>query len=236
MRPIEGAKRRLWAITQKVFLCGKSSLEVYGDACQWAVVSGTLDSSSVVYSAGVGHDNSFEKALVEKFGCRVVLLDPSPKGIETMSKPENTIEGIEFLPVGLAEKDGKLSFSKQLHHKESGLEDVGTVQPLGTGYDSSSEAIRFPVRSLRSLMSERNHLRIDLLKIDIEGFEYEVLRSILKQHLSVTQICVEFHEFIPGIGYLNNYKALVGLAVAGYSLVSLKQHDHTFFNSKFQQS
>ncbi|HEY0913151.1 MAG TPA: FkbM family methyltransferase, partial [Bradyrhizobium sp.] len=34
---------------------------------------------------------------------------------------------------------------------------------------------------------------VDLLKIDIEGFEYEVIDSMLRSGPAVDQICVEIH-------------------------------------------
>ena len=43
------------------------------------------------------------------------------------------------------------------------------------------------------------HDSIDLLKIDIEGFEYEVLEDCLEDRIPIKQICVEFHDFFPEI-------------------------------------
>src|ERR1043166_4616347 len=60
-----------------------------GGSCPWTIQVGSIGPNSVVYSAGVGGDVSFEKELVRRFGCRVILLDPSPTGIATMNKPEN---------------------------------------------------------------------------------------------------------------------------------------------------
>lgn len=228
MRPIQGISRRLWALTQAVFLGKHRALEVLGNSCQWTIVKDSLNSKSLIYSAGVGHDISFEKELVAKYGCQIVLLDPSTTGTETMARPENNVSGIEFLPVGLAAEDGNLSFVKQLHPKQSGMTDAGTIQLPGTGFDKSGETIRFPVRSLESLMRERGHSHVSLLKLDIEGFEYSVIQSLLRNHLPIDQICVEFHEFMPGVGYWKNYKTLFALLAAGYRLVALKQHDHTF--------
>ena len=47
---------------------------------------------------------------------------------------------------------------------------------------------------LSELMKELGHAKLDLLKIDIEGAEYEVIRSILEDKLDIKILCVEFDE------------------------------------------
>ena len=42
-------------------------------------------------------------------------------------------------------------------------------------------------------MKSNGHSHLDLLKIDIEGAEYEVLNYLINKSISVTQILVEFH-------------------------------------------
>ena len=52
-------------------------------------------------------------------------------------------------------------------------------------------------RSLTSLMEENGHHRIDLLKMDVEGAEYDVLESVDVAALGVAVLCVEFHATVP---------------------------------------
>src|SRR4051794_7732181 len=70
--------------------------------CSWRFCPEGLSSQSIVYSGGVGKDISFEHALVAKFGCNIVLFDPSPTGAETMARPENRVPQFHFHPVGLS--------------------------------------------------------------------------------------------------------------------------------------
>src|ERR1700720_2443517 len=89
-----------------------------GHKCQWTIQSESICESSVVYSAGVGGDISFEKELIRRFGCHVVLLDPSPTGIATMDQPENRIPKLHFEPIGLTDSDGTFSFEAPDDHRE----------------------------------------------------------------------------------------------------------------------
>ncbi len=43
-------------------------------------------------------------------------------------------------------------------------------------------------------MHEFGHRRIDLLKLDVEGAEYEILRSMLVDDIKPRVLCVEFDE------------------------------------------
>src|ERR1700693_2732214 len=78
---------------------------------QWTICPTGLNAHSIVYSGGVGEDISFEHDLVKKYGCEVVLLDPSPTGAKTMARPENHIPQLRYSQVALAGKSGKLKFA-----------------------------------------------------------------------------------------------------------------------------
>ena len=65
----------------------------------WHVPAGVLSSNSVVYSAGVGEDASFDLELIRAIGCDVWAFDPTPRAIEyakTISDPR-----FHFLPAGI---------------------------------------------------------------------------------------------------------------------------------------
>ena len=54
-------------------------------------------------------------------------------------------------------------------------------------------AFRAAVRSIPSLMKELGHDRLEVLKLDNEGAEYEVLDSCLSEEVSIDTLCVEIH-------------------------------------------
>lgn len=189
-----------------------------GLRCAWTVETSCLDSQSVIYSAGVGNDISFERALVECFGCAVHLFDPSPTALRTMTLPENQHRLLHFHPVGLSSRNDLMLFdSPQL-----GAEGSYSIQTK-----KSSEGIAFPCRSLASLIGERQLSHIDLLKMDIEGAEYGVLGEICEKQLPIKQICVEFHHFRPGYQIRQTRQALRQLAQIGYRVIHKNRFDYT---------
>jgi FkbM family methyltransferase len=143
-----------------------------------------FDHLSVVYSGGVGEDASFDLALIDRTGCEVWAFDPTPRAIEfarTIGDPR-----FHFVAVGLWSSEARLRF-----HAPPNPSHVShsIVEP-----ESSRDSFEVDCKSLDTLMVELGHDRIDLLKLDIEGAEYEVLRSMT---VHPACICVELHPIVP---------------------------------------
>lgn len=150
----------------------------------WVIPAELVTESSIVYSAGVGEDVSFDLALIARFGCHVWALDPTPRA--SAYAESVTEERFHFLPVGLWSADETRSF-------------YGPRDPADVSYStvSAHSSDRFEARclSVATLMRDLGHDRLDLLKLDIEGAEYDVLDSL--GHVSPACICVELHPLKP---------------------------------------
>ncbi len=191
--------------------------------CQWTICPTGLGPRSIVYSAGVGSDITFEHALVEKFGCDVHLIDPSPTGLKTMALPENKIPKFHFFPVALAGRNGKLSLAPPMDAE--GDSWYGRSDVPGT--------LEVACMDVASLMKQNNHDHIDLLKLDIEGCEYEVIAHILEKRLSISQIAVEFHHgILPGFTRGQTIRVMLQLMAHGYKLVDQTGANHTFITRR----
>ena len=66
-----------------------------------------------------------------------------------------------------------------------------------TNIQRTADAVELPVRSLSSAMTEAGHDRLDILKLDIEGAEYEVLDRLITDRLRPAVLCVEFDQPMP---------------------------------------
>ena len=191
--------------------------------CNWRFCPTGLNAASIVYSGGIGRDVTFEHGLLDRFGCDVVLFDPSPTGLETMARPENQAPGFKFHPVALAGRCGKLTFAPPPNSDE------------GSWFASpgASGAIEVEAVDLTTLMRLHQHDRIDLLKIDIEGAEYEVLDDLLARRLPIRQVAVEFHHSnLPGIRRSQSIRAILMMRAAGYKLIDVYGNNHTFLRPR----
>jgi FkbM family methyltransferase len=177
-----------------------------------------------VLSAGVGQAITFERTISDHTGCSIVLLDPSPTGIATMAQSAWQHPRIDFRPIGLAGQDGTLGFDPPDRADEGSWKTgVGGCQTF------------FVCRSISSLMQENRWPHIDLLKMDIEGFEYAVIDDILAHRLEVRQICVEFHcDKQITVNYTRSQMLwyVLRLIMAGYRLVYWTNSEFTFVRER----
>jgi FkbM family methyltransferase len=178
----------------------------------WDVVTAGIDSRAIVYSFGVGEDATFDTALIEKFQLTVHAFDPTPKSLAWV-KRQRLPDRFIVHGYGLAAFDGDVSFNppaNAAHVSHTLLERPAT----------KARAISVPVRRLGTIMKELGHDHIDLLKMDIEGAEYEVIADIGASGIRPGQILVEFHHRFPGAGVKRSQEAIERLRAMGYQLFS----------------
>jgi FkbM family methyltransferase len=146
-----------------------------------------LNRNSVVYSFGIGEDISFDDALIQKYQCQVVGFDPTPKSIRWCQQ-QLLPNRFSFKDYGLAAESGMATFYLPAN--------PNYVSGSLVGHDdvSATNAIEVPMKSLPDIVLELGHPLIDVLKMDIEGAEYEVIPSILESGIGIDQLVIEFHE------------------------------------------
>jgi FkbM family methyltransferase len=165
-----------------------------------------------VYSFGVGEEISFDRELIHRFGVTVHAFDPTPRSIQwvqTQTVPNHFV----FHPYGVAAQDGLRQFippRNQQHVSHSVLKR-----------DSPWEAIEVPVQRLSTILRILDHTRIDVLKMDVEGAEYEVITDLLDSGIMVAQLLVEFHHRWPEVGISKTKHAIRQLNDAGYRIFSV---------------
>jgi FkbM family methyltransferase len=191
--------------------------ETIGVLSQWTIVTRGLHSDSVIYSGGVGEDITFEQELIRRFGVKIHIFDPAPVAARTIALANN--DHLLFEPVGLsASTTGDFSIG--------GGSNDRTWFKAGGSEAGGSEELR--CTTLAREMERNHHHSIDLLKIDIEGFEYEVLESCLAERIPIKQLCVEFHDFFAEISKARTREMIRALDSHGFDLIHRHRHDHTF--------
>ncbi|HEY4896560.1 MAG TPA: hypothetical protein VII01_10770 [Solirubrobacteraceae bacterium] len=74
-------------------------------------------------------------------------------------------------------------------------------------------------------MGELGHDHIDLLKVSVEGSEYEILGDVLAKSIPVGILCVEFAQPAPTPPILETVKRL---ETPGFELLSLRLEPSTW--------
>ena len=169
-----------------------------------------LQSNSIIYSAGVGEDISFDIKLQSKYDCSIYLIDPTKKAIKHFDeckkyfsdknftftggiqndyyneiKNENpNFKKFNYIDKGLWNKKDILKFYKQDN------ENYVSQSLINGMFSNNYELVN--VFSIKDMMQEYNHTHIDLVKLDIEGAENIVLNQMLDDKIYPKYLCIEF--------------------------------------------
>jgi FkbM family methyltransferase len=212
MTLVSWARNKARTTIDQIFCVSSPDIKLVGDEYSgWVINVSPLP--QIVYCAGVGHAMSLELALAKLTLQPVLVFDPSPTGIETASRSDT--HNLQFFPVGLAAHTGSIEFSLPKEPEE------GSYSLVQDGI----QTISFECCNLSTIMGRNGDSCIDLLKMDIEGFEYDIVNQLLDQQLPVRQLCVEFHDWLrPG----QTFKTIARLYKAGYRIIYKKRGDYTF--------
>lgn len=146
----------------------------------------------VVYGVGCGEDISWDMGMVDKYGAKVYLFDPTPKSLRYV-RPIQARYGDEKMVLteeGMSNAEGSLTFTLP---KEKSFVSMRQVEDgiMNTG----GGEITVRVNTLKNWMNKFDHDYLDVLKIDIEGSEYDVLEQLIEEKwFPFTQLLVEFHQ------------------------------------------
>jgi FkbM family methyltransferase len=175
----------------------------------WHVSPADLAAVTTAYCFGVGEDITLDLALVERFGLEVHAFDPTPRALEwvdAQSLPAN----FHFHPLGVADYDGVAEF----HPSNDPADPSFSFVQCG----GAAGMVVAEVRRLPSIVRMLGHDRLGLLKIDIEGAEFGVLKDMLDSRIQVHQLLVEFHHRFVEVGQAATERCVQDLNAAGYRI------------------
>lgn len=177
----------------------------------WPLLKDETPPGALVYSFGIGEDVSFDLAAIEKFGCRINAFDPTPKSTAWLASQKLPSEFV-FHPIGIANRDGEAEFFAPATEGYVSF----SVSPDPSVLTASS--IKAKVMRLASIVSLLDSIEPNILKMDIEGFEYDVIADMLAGTIRPQQLLVEFHHDMYGIPAARTTEVVYRLRQSGYKL------------------
>ena len=198
--------------------CNTSAL--YGGDHGWVVDESLLNKESVIYSVGVGSNIDFDLELINSFGATVHAFDPTPRSIEWV-KGQQLPKHFIFHQFGLSAENGHMDFFPPSKASSTHFSPIDR-------YGNTNNVVRAPVKDIDTIASELNHKEIDLLKMDIEGAEYEVIEALPKNRVAINQILIDFHHMYKGIPISKTVDAISALNNLGFELFNISQRTYEF--------
>lgn len=181
----------------------------------WTICPDKITKSSIIYSFGIGEDISFDLEIIKRFNCKVDAFDPTPKSLNWLRK-QNLPENFCYHNFAIANYDGESKFfmPKNPNHISCSLSQNA---------NNNNQSINVPVKRLSTILLGLEHKKIDILKMDIEGAEYNVIEDILSSNIEIDQILIEFHHRFEKKGVLKTKKCIKELNEHGYKLFNVSE-------------
>jgi FkbM family methyltransferase len=170
-------------------------LEFLGTAYGGYMVPGReIKEDQTCYSFGAGEDISFETELAAAFPVDVHIFDPTPRAITYVSGLINKLSAVgagagqrlHFHPWGVWSSDQQMQFYAP--------KDPAHVSHSLVNMQHTTDYFVADCRRPKSIMNALGHKSVDLLKLNIEGAEYEVMRALFEDQIRPSIICINFDE------------------------------------------
>ncbi len=175
----------------------------------WMAPRSAIELGWTCYCVGAGADISFDLELLRRFNARIRCVDPVPEYVAGARASAWGEPGFSVHHAAIASRNGPLRM--QLTH-HPGSRSLSSAQLYDT-----DDFIEVPGRTLESLMAEFGDDRIDLLKLDIEGAEYEILPTLALPALGVKVFALQLHH---NRSVASARGLLAELTASGYELVA----------------
>lgn len=181
----------------------------------WSVDLDLLNHGDLIIDAGLGEDVSFIDELNHHKEVKVIGIDPTEKSHRYVE--QRGIENLELIKAAI----GKFGQEKIEIFKNNNPEHVSESCYADHASTLGMESYFIDCISFKDLISKYSPA---LIKMDIEGAEYEVL----KECVGVKQICVEFHHHcIPSKTKADTEACIQFMLDHGYKIISIA-HDREY--------
>ncbi|MGB5920016.1 FkbM family methyltransferase [Arcobacter sp.] len=211
---------------------------VYGSC---TIPSNMFNKDSICYCVGAGEDISFDCELTKIYNSEVFIFDPTPRAKSHFEQLEKSVKNQTKMPIDSSktlfyeinkEQLSRLKFLEYGIWKET--KKVQFYAPQKKEYVSHSivnlqkkhSTFEAQCYTVKDLMEKLNHKKIDLLKLDVEGAEYDVIDNLISSKLDIHILYIEFHEIENFIE--KTKKSVKDLSQLGYKVIDIKKRDILF--------
>jgi len=171
----------------------------YADNCEKKLrYNYQLDKNSVVIDVG-GYEGDFASELFSRYLCTIRVFEPVKKFSDMLSERFKKNPSVIIVPKGLGAKNAEL----EIH-----VMDEASSYNRSESKHKKGQPEKISIVDVVEYFGQNNIAHIDLIKINIEGAEYDLLDRMIEGGL--IQLCrnlqIQFHDFYPD--FENRYQKI----------------------------
>lgn len=146
-----------------------------------------LGDDPVVFDVG-GYEGDWAAEMLCRFGARVEVFEPVPKFIGHLRRRFEFTDRVAIHAFGLGGRNARLPIAVG-GERSSFVHDVR----------QRGELVEAEIRDVVEYLDDQDIERIDVLKLNIEGAEFELLERVLdgNRAMSFDHVLVQFHDELP---------------------------------------
>jgi FkbM family methyltransferase len=144
-----------------------------------------LNETSIVFDVG-GYFGQWSEKIYQKYKCKIFIFEPIKKYFDNLNEKFSTTSNIKTYNFGLSNKD---------FHTEIILDGDGSSI---YSKEECKDKEKIFLKNILTFIDENNIKNIDLLKLNVEGEEYNILDCLIELNYvkNIKNIQVQFHKNI----------------------------------------
>ena len=143
----------------------------------------------IVYSFGIGEDLSFSQEILYDDNINVYAFDPTPKSVKYVKKHvlmDSSRFSFQSIGISVSDKLERFYLPKNDEYVSASVFAHDGTDP--------NKSIMVEMKKYNSIVRELGHNKVDLVKLDVEGVEFDVMPDIISSEFAPDYICAELHE------------------------------------------
>jgi FkbM family methyltransferase len=199
----------------------------------WWIYAPAVGDNPLLVDCGLGNDISFPVAFLQRFGGQVVGVDPNPAALAYVAgrRPE----AMQVRPAAFWSEAGReLSFHlpRPLAELPQGADGVsGSL--LGSHSYAGTSTLAVRTTSLGEILAQAERTECDVLKLDIEGAEYDVLAALCQngEIRRTRQLLVEYHHHCTDRTLADTESSIARVEAAGFRVAHTEDRNCVFLRN-----
>ena len=156
------------------------------------------DNHSIFFDVGGNYGQTIDEFRSVFKNCEIHSFEPSPAVFEVLKKKTSTIPNLKVWNYGIG------STSKRLYLNENSHRNMSSFLEMGKDcWGSIEQKVSVPMNTIDNFCEENKIKKIDILKVDTQGFELEVFKGA-KKCMQENRIGLLYFE----VTFMDMYKEL----------------------------